>query len=96
MSGDVNDLDSHLLPIDSVDHPVLNAKPGRPMPLPFTAKRFIAKPLDQPQSRRPGNTNDVFPFLIPLENIDWEFLNPTTDAPMFIDVPHGLNILYHL
>jgi len=43
----------------SVDHSPLKPEPRGTMPLPLTRQRFVVKPLDGPQSWRPGKSGNL-------------------------------------
>jgi hypothetical protein len=66
------------------------------MSLPLAPKGFVVKPLDDSQAGWAGNANNIFPFLVSLEDIDWKTLNSPADPTMLIHLPHTQNILYYI
>jgi len=66
------------------------------MALPFAEEGLIMKPLDQPQAVRTGNSDDVFPLLVSLQNIRREAPKLSSDAPVLKNLPHILNDIYVL
>lgn len=61
---------------------------------PFPAKYLVVESCDQAQAARAGDSDDVLPFLIPLERLGGEARNPAGDPAVFVDFPHIENILY--
>jgi len=64
------------------------------MALPFAKQSLIMKPLDQPQALRTRHGDDVFPFLVSLQNIDWKSSDLATNSRVFVDLPHILYDIY--
>jgi len=66
------------------------------MTLPFSGQRIIMKALDHSQTLRPRNSDDVFPFLVALQDFGGESANLTTDSLLFVDFPHTLKCIYFI
>jgi hypothetical protein len=86
VSGDI--LDQDFLFLDHIDYPVLVSEPRRSMSSPFSVKAFVMESLDEPQTCRPGDSHDVFPFFIPLEELLREAVKPLCGLPMLVHHPH--------
>jgi len=57
------------------------------MALQLTGESFVVKPLDGPQSQRPRDSGDVFPFLVTLQNLDRDGARKLfVDATVLFDV----------
>jgi hypothetical protein len=50
-------------------------------------KGFVVKSLDHPWAGRPGDDGDVFPFLVPFQDIDRHFIQLLVDAVVLLDSP---------
>src|SRR5258706_8909350 len=80
---DLRDLGQNL-----IDHSILNIQPGRPISHERSPKSFVVKALDQPQPRRPGDSDDVLPFLVSLENLSWQAIQLPVQPGVFEHLPH--------
>lgn len=58
------------------------------MSRPFTSQAFIPKPLDPLQPRGAGQSADVLPLLVALEDLDRRPGKLSIDSPMLFDMPH--------
>jgi len=65
------------------------------MSFPFAMQGFIVKSLDELQTFWARNVDDVFPFLVPFQDFNWETSESFRQGAMFIDLPHANNILYY-
>jgi len=90
MGRDPHDLHQYSITLDSIEDAKLVVEPRRPVAFPFSVKRLVMKARDHPQTLRPRNSNDVFPFLVALEDIGGEFPELSTNAIVLVDFPHTL------
>ena len=66
------------------------------MAFPFTREGFIVKSFDGPQSQRPRDSSNVFPFLVTLQNLDRNRARKLfVDATVLFDLPHVALCIYH-
>ena len=66
------------------------------MAFPLTRKGFVVKPLNSPQSQRPRDSGNVFPFLVTLQNLDRYGAGKLfIDAMVLLDLPHAALCIYH-
>jgi hypothetical protein len=93
---DAHDFHEYSLTLDPVENSKLPIKPRRSMALPFAEEGLIMKPLDQPQALWAGNSDDVFPLLVSLQNIRREAPKLPSDALVLKHLPHILNDIYVL
>ena len=64
------------------------------MPLPFTAKRFVAEPSNLAQARWATQANDILPFLITLQYVDRETIELFRGLSVLVYLPHTENSIY--
>jgi len=64
------------------------------MALPFSSEGLITEPANWPQSLWPRDRDNILPFLVALQQLKWELLQLSADAPMFVDLPHTENSIY--
>ena len=66
------------------------------MALPLTREGFVVKPLNGPQSQRPRDSGDVFPFLVTLQNFDRDGARKLfIDATVLFNLPHAALCIYY-
>jgi hypothetical protein len=63
------------------------------MTAPFASQSFVTKPFDHAKALWPGNSYDVFPLLIALEDVQRQPAEASDHPAMLIDIPHSNNIL---
>jgi len=73
---------------------ILASESGRTVTFPFACKSLISKAFDASQALGPGNCNDIFPLLVPLQYIDRCFENAPYDAAMLKYLPHTEKSIY--
>lgn len=82
---------------NTVDHPPLKPEPRGTMAFPLAGKGFVVKPLDSPQTLRPGKSGNVLPFLVTLQNLDRNGTRKLfVDATVLFDLPHATLCIYQL
>jgi len=90
VGGNAHDLHEDLLALHPIKDPKLEVESTRAMPLPFTEEGLVMKPLDEPQTLRPRDGDDVLPFLISFQYVSWESLELTIHPLVLVDLPHTL------
>jgi hypothetical protein len=93
---DLQDVHANLSREDLVDEPILCTQAGGAIPLPLASQGLIMQTLDQPETAGPRNPDDVLPLLITFQNLNWESVELATKALVLVDLPHTINILYHV
>jgi len=73
---DIGHVDANLLGKHFIDDPILATQPRRALSLPLSAQRLIMESFDEPQTCWARYANNVFPLLVPLQDIDGESGNP--------------------
>lgn len=67
------------------------------MAFPFAGQSFIVKPLYGLQTKRPRDSGNVFPFLVTLQNLNWDGAGKLfVNATVFFDFPYAALFLYQL
>ena len=93
----MNNLNLQHLGNNSINHAPLKSKPGGTIPFPFTRQGFVVKPLDHPQTLRPGESGNVFPFLVTLQNLYGHGTRKLfVNATVLFDFPHTTLCIYHV
>jgi hypothetical protein len=65
VGGDVDDQDKNVPLLNLIDHAILVAESRRSVSLPLPVKSFVMESLDEPETARAGNPDDIFPLFIP-------------------------------
>ena len=58
------------------------------MSFPLSLKAFIMEPFDQAKALRARDSYDIFPLLIPLEDVFLEAIESLSGPAVFVDLPH--------
>lgn len=88
MGRNAYDLDADLVPLYPIDNAILLAQPRRSMALPFSRQRFIIESLDESQTLGARNSDDILPFLVPLEDFYRELPDLPDNPAMLVELPH--------
>jgi hypothetical protein len=88
MGSNRDNHDPYLSDLDLINHTPLDSKPGRTVPQPLPGQQFVMEPFDQPKANRPRHHDDVFPLLIPDQDIARSVAELTIDPAMFEYAPH--------
>ena len=96
MRRDVDNENLDSLRLHAIDHAILLAKSRGPMALPLAAQDLVLETFYQPQTLRTRHPDDVFPLLIPRQDIDGNAVEPPRSTPVLENFPHTAFELYHI
>ncbi len=66
------------------------------MTLPLALEGFVIKPFDHSKPWGAGNTDDILPLFVPLQNFLRQGGNPFSEPAMLVDLPHTIFVLYQI
>ena len=87
-----NDLDEQGVSNDQIDDSPLLVESGGTVALPVAGQRLISKAFDGAKPLRPRKRGNVFPFLVSLQDLDWNQARGElfVRLSVFFDSPHSL------
>jgi len=66
------------------------------MPFPLASEGFVVKTFDSLETRRSRYSDDILPFLVTLQDLNWKPWYAPDHSTVFVNFPHAVNVLSYI